>query len=138
MAEDPSVCLDTNHDFDVVLWEVPRATIRRPDIALFNCVPPDVRPVPARYLKVAVEIISPSHVKTDRLEKMSEYAAAGIPWYWLVSVSDTEVTAIETYGLDHGVGHYRLVRILKPGTGFAVDLPIRIQLDWNRLTDLAL
>jgi hypothetical protein len=24
---------------------------------------------------------------------MSEYAAAGIPWYWLVSVSDTDVTS---------------------------------------------
>ncbi|MCX4099016.1 Uma2 family endonuclease [Nocardia sp. alder85J] len=120
----------------LIMLEVPRATIRRPDIALFDCVPPDVRPVPARNLKVIVEVISPSHVKTDRLDKMNEYAAAGIPWYWLVSVSDTEVTGIETYALDHGVGHYRPARILKPGTGFAVDLPIRIQIDWERLTDL--
>ncbi|MFI5539380.1 hypothetical protein ACIA5H_23645 [Nocardia sp. NPDC051900] len=45
MAEDPSACLDANHDFDVVLWEVPRATIRRPDIALFECVPADVPPM---------------------------------------------------------------------------------------------
>ncbi|QOW30948.1 Uma2 family endonuclease [Nocardia seriolae] len=82
--------------------------------------------------------IESSHVKTDRLEKMSEYAAAGIPWYWLVSVSDTEVTSIETYGLDHSVGHYRLARTLKPGTGFAVDLPVRIQIDWEQLTDLVL
>ncbi|MBF6352307.1 Uma2 family endonuclease [Nocardia flavorosea] len=138
MAQDPSVCIDVNHDFDVVLWEFPRATIRRPDIALFECVPSEVRPVPARHLDIAVEVISPSHVKTDRLEKMSEYAAAGIPWYWLVSVSDTEVTSIETFGLDHGVGHYRPGEILKPGTGFAVDLPIRIRIDWARLTDLVL
>ncbi|MGW4092640.1 hypothetical protein [Nocardia sp. NPDC004750] len=48
-------------------------------------------------------------------------------------MSDTEVTAIETYGLD-----YRLARVLKPQTAFAVDLPIRIQLDWDRLTDLVL
>ncbi|MEV6771856.1 hypothetical protein AB0N05_24850 [Nocardia sp. NPDC051030] len=53
-------------------------------------------------------------------------------------MSDTEVTAIETYALDHGVGHYRLARILKPGTALAVDLPIRIQLDWDQLTDLVL
>ncbi|MFJ2835145.1 MULTISPECIES: Uma2 family endonuclease [Nocardia] len=64
-----------------------------PDVALFEFVPADVRPVPARHLKIAVEVISPSPVKTDRLEKMSEYAAAGIPWYWLVSVSDTDVTS---------------------------------------------
>ncbi|WP_446225787.1 Uma2 family endonuclease [Nocardia sp. IBHARD005] len=137
MSEDPSACLDTNHDFDVVLWEIPRATIRRPDIALFD-VPSEVRPMPARHLKIAVEVISPSHVKTDRLEKMSEYAAAGIPWYWLVSITDTDVSSIETYALDHGVGHYRLARILKPGTAFAVELPIRISLDWDQLTDLVL
>jgi len=138
MAEDPSACLDTNMDFDVVLWEVPRATIRRPDVALFECLPSEVRPLPAHHLKIAVEIISPNNVKTDRLDKMAEYAAAGIPWYWLVSVTDSDVTSIETYGLDHGVGHYRLVRDLKPGTAFAVDLPIRIQIDWDQLTDLVL
>ncbi|WP_280257820.1 hypothetical protein [Nocardia abscessus] len=41
MAEDPSARLDADHDFDVVLWEVPRATIRRPDIAVFERVPAD-------------------------------------------------------------------------------------------------
>ncbi|WP_067564700.1 Uma2 family endonuclease [Nocardia acidivorans] len=138
MVEDPSVCLDANQDFDVVLWEAPRATIRRPDVALFECVPAEVRPVPAWHLKLVVEVISPSHIKTDRLEKMSEYAAAGIPWYWLVSVSDSEVTAIETFGLDHSAGHYRPAQTLKPGTGFAIELPIRIQLDWEQLTNLIL
>jgi Uma2 family endonuclease len=138
MSEDPSVCLDVNHDFDVVLWEVPRATIRRPDVALHECVPPGVRPLPAHHVKIAVEVISPGNVKTDRLEKMGEYAAAGIPWYWLVSLSDTDVTSIEAYGLDHSVGHYRLARLLKPGTGAAFDLPIRIHLDWDALTNLVL
>ncbi|MEU2030416.1 Uma2 family endonuclease [Nocardia amamiensis] len=122
----------------VEMQNMRRIQVRRPDIALFECVPADVRPVPARHLKIAVEVISPSHVKTDRLEKLGEYAAAGIPWYWLVSVSDSEVTSIETFGLDHSVGHYRLARVLKPGTAFAVDLPIRIQLDWDQLTDLVL
>ncbi|MGY0501437.1 Uma2 family endonuclease [Nocardia sp. FBN12] len=138
MVDDPSTRLDAGHDIDVVLWELPRATIRRPDIALFECVPSEIRPMPARHLKIAAEVISPSHVKTDRLTKMSEYAAAGIPWYWLVSITDTRVSSIETYALDHGVGHYRLARILKPGTAFAVELPIRINVDWDQLTDLVL
>lgn len=136
MAADPSLCLDTNHDFDVVLCEVPRSTIRRPDVALFDCIRPDLRPVPAHFLKIAVEVVSPSHVTTDRLEKRAEYAAAGIPWYWLVSVSDTAVTRIETYGLDHSVGHYKLAALLEPGTTAVLDLPIHIELDWDRLTTL--
>lgn len=121
-----------------MLWEVPRATIRRPDVGLFECVPPDVRPLSAKYLKIVVEVISPSHVKTDRLDKMVQYAAAGIPWYWLVSVSERDVTSIETYALDYGVGHYRRKNDLKPGAAFAVELPIPIHIDWNQLTDLVL
>ncbi|MQY25710.1 Uma2 family endonuclease [Nocardia aurantia] len=137
-ARDPSARLNAARNVEVVLWDVPRATIRRPDVALFEHSPPDLRPIPAWHVRTVVEVTSPNRVKTDRLAKMYEYAAAGIPWYWLVSVSDTEVTGIETYALDHGVGHYRLARHLKPGTAFAVDLPIRIELNWDRLTDLVL
>jgi hypothetical protein len=39
VALHPSACLDVRNDFDVTLWEVPAATIRRPDVALHDCAP---------------------------------------------------------------------------------------------------
>jgi Uma2 family endonuclease len=138
MRKNPEDCLDVDQDFDIVLWKVPRTTIRRPDVALFLCAPPEVRPLPTQHVKIAIEVISPSHTKEDRLDKMTEYAAAGIPWYWLVNIADNDVTSIELYGLNHGVGSYQLARILEPGNAFAVDLPIRITIDWDELTGLVL
>jgi hypothetical protein len=43
MSLHPGSCLDVSDDFDVTLWEAPDATIRRPDIALHNCAPDDLR-----------------------------------------------------------------------------------------------
>lgn len=37
IERNPGTCLDTSTDFDVLLWEIPAATIRRPDAALFDC-----------------------------------------------------------------------------------------------------
>ncbi|WP_280238364.1 hypothetical protein [Nocardia abscessus] len=57
-------------------------------------------------MKIAVEVISPSDVKTDRSRK---WVNTPLPEF--------------------------------PGTGrtaFAGDLPIRIQLDWDQLSDLVL
>jgi hypothetical protein len=53
VAQHPGSCLDVRNDFDV-LWEVPTATIRRPDLALRNCAPDAVRPLPASYIDVHV------------------------------------------------------------------------------------
>ncbi|MBF6180338.1 Uma2 family endonuclease [Nocardia otitidiscaviarum] len=138
MRANPEDCLDVSGDFDVVLWEVPRTTIRSPDAALFECAPNDVRPLPARYVKVIVEVVSPGTAKTDRVEKMAEYAAAGIPWYWIVTLGDNAVNGIEVHVLDHQTGAYKFVRELQPGEGAAVDVPIRVRIDWDRLTGLVL
>jgi hypothetical protein len=56
MERNPGTCLDTSGDFDVLLWEVPAATIRSPDAALFDSAPNDVWPLPAFHLKVVVEV----------------------------------------------------------------------------------
>lgn len=47
-------CLDANMDFDVLLWELPRATIRRPDAALFRRAPAEE--LPAHKVLLAVEL----------------------------------------------------------------------------------
>jgi len=86
---------------------------------------------------VIVEVVSPGSRKADKLDKMAEYADAGIPFYWLVWLSDDQVVSIDIHVLDHTMGYYRLFRTLTPEQEVStVEVPIRIQIDWNRLTHL--
>jgi Uma2 family endonuclease len=137
MERNPGTCLDTGSDFDILLWEIPAATIRSPDAALFDCAPNDVRPLPAFHLKVVVEVVSSSSRKADKLDKMAEYADAGIPFYWLVWLGDDHALSIDIHVLDHTLGFYRLFRTLTPEQEIStVEVPIRIQVDWRRLARL--
>lgn len=137
MALHPGSCLDVSNDFDVILWEVPTATIRRPDLALRNCAPDEVRPLPASYLRVIIEVVSPGSDKTDRVEKMGEYATAGIPFYWLVWIAGNRVASIDVYVLDHAVEAYRLLRTLGPEDETSVlEVPVRIKVPWHELSAL--
>jgi Uma2 family endonuclease len=125
-------CLDADLDFDVVLWELPRAHIRRPDVALYRCAPDDEKPLPAHMVLIAVEVVSGSG-RVDTIDKRAEYAAAGIPWYWIVRLHDGGVTSIEILALDHAIGGYRLFTVLEPGRDRYAEGPIRIGLDWPQL-----
>jgi Uma2 family endonuclease len=137
VERNPGSCLDTSGDFDVLLWEIPAVTIRSPDAALFDCAPNDRRPLPASLVKVVVEVVSPGSRKADKLDKMAEYADAGIPFYWLVWLSDDHVLQIDIHVLDHTLGYYRLYRTLNPEEEVStVDVPVRIQVDWARLAHL--
>ena len=46
-----------------------------------------------------VEVLSSSTQRTDRIEKFSEYARAGVREYWLV---DPEKKTVEIYALKQG------------------------------------
>jgi Uma2 family endonuclease len=137
MERNPGTCMDTNGDFDVLLWEVPASTIRSPDAALFDCAPNDIRPLPASLVKVVVEVVSPGSRKADKLDKMAEYADAGIPFYWLVWLSGNSVASIDVHVLDHTVGQYQLFRALTPEQDVSIlEVPVRIKIDWRRLANL--
>lgn len=137
MTRDRDICLDVDSDFDVTLWQLPAATIRRPDAALYDCAPEDLRPLPASHIRLVVEFVSPRTEKTDTSDKMAEYARAGIPWYWLVWVADNQVASINVHVLDHVTTSYRLHQVLEPnGDTTTLDVPIRISIDWARLTEL--
>ncbi|MEV0617052.1 Uma2 family endonuclease [Nonomuraea sp. NPDC050404] len=124
--------LEANSDFDVVLWELPRTHIRRPDAALFRCAPEDEKPLPAHLVLLAVEVLS-GNLRVDTVDKCAEYAAAGIPWYWIVSLDDQGVSSIEILALDHGIGGYRRVCLLEPGAVTRAEGPILVRLDWDQL-----
>ena len=99
--------------------------------------PDEVRPLPASYLRVIIEVVSPGSDKTDRVEKMGEYATAGIPFYWLVWTAGNRVASIDVYVLDHAVEAYRLLRTLGPEDETSVlEVPVRIKVPWHELSAL--
>ncbi len=93
----------------VRLWE---GKIREPDVMFFtrghrerigqqHCGPPDW----------VAEVTSPGTRKTDEVDKLAEYARAGIPEYWLV---DPENKSVGVYVL-RGEDAYTLAETYAPG-----------------------
>jgi Uma2 family endonuclease len=105
-------------------------TGRKPDLSVY--LPGSPKP-PAEGLirtppDIMVEILSPGakKVRRDRLDKMSDYAAFGVKWYWLV---DPRGRSLEIYERRAAATYERVVassaRIdAVPGCpGLVLDLP---------------
>ncbi|WP_326838079.1 Uma2 family endonuclease [Amycolatopsis rhabdoformis] len=62
---------------------------RRPDLVVIDsaAVSSD-EVIRASEVLIAVEIVSPGSKRTDYVTKHDEYADAGIPFYWIVDLSD--------------------------------------------------
>jgi Uma2 family endonuclease len=94
---------------------------RKPDLTVY--LPGSRRP-PARGLirvppDIAVEIISatPRDGRRDRVEKLADYAAFGVAWYWLL---DPQLRSLEILQLDP---QGRYLHVLGAGTGILEKIP---------------
>jgi Uma2 family endonuclease len=78
----------------------------------------------AEQVLVAVEVVSRSTKRRDRLEKPAEYAAAGIPHYWRIEQEPVHLFAYDLVG-----DHYELVDdstdVLSLAKPFPLELRIR-------------
>jgi Uma2 family endonuclease len=78
----------------------------------------------AEQVLIAVETVSRSTRKRDRLEKPAEYAAAGIPHYWRIEQDPLHVFAYDLVG-----GRYELAadstEVLRLSKPFDIELLIR-------------
>ncbi|MCB0207443.1 MAG: Uma2 family endonuclease [Anaerolineae bacterium] len=126
------------HDLGYVGFEKIMVSLTRndyePDICYFNQdkaarFTPDQMRFPAPDL--IVEVISASTEKIDRGVKFDDYAAHGVPEYWII---DPEAEVLEQYRLPENGDVYDLV--IKAGTGlvssFAVpgfEIPVRAIFD---------
>ncbi len=121
----PEPCLMVETDVDVRISDVP-LNFRRPDITVHRCLPNDRR-LYAADATLVVEIVSPdSSFRTDTVDKKAAYAAAGIPVYLIVFLTEAQdgIEQIEEYRLSEG--RYHLVclhtRRLSLDTPVAVDV----------------
>jgi Uma2 family endonuclease len=116
------------------------AGIRKPDVFV---VPKDVartaisRKVRTYYssdLLLVAEVVSPrsGSERTDRVQKVGEYAAAGIPEYWIVELDpDPKITILI---LDRG-GYVKETEV-RAGQALSVSEPFEVSFDPAALTNL--
>ncbi len=102
---------EVSYETGVVLTQ---RTVREPDVSRFR---PGVFPRlrqsqwPADDVDCVVEVISPESDKRDRIIKPDEYAAAGIPEFWLVEEHpDDEADAVINIHRLTEAGTYALMR----------------------------
>jgi Uma2 family endonuclease len=64
---------------------------REPDLMVIKRDALHTRLADPRDVLLAIQVMSPSSVTTDRLVKPAQYAAAGIPHYWRLELGDVPV-----------------------------------------------
>jgi Uma2 family endonuclease len=105
----PGVCFD-------------RRNYREPDLGLVRSTAIAQERIGPGDLLLAVEVMSPSSVATDRVAKPAQYAAAGIPHFWRLELDGP---VLVRYALDGEV--YREVG---RDTGVAqVEQPVQVSID---------
>lgn len=112
-------------DFEVIVRAAHPATVRAPDLAVVRRGGAQAR-VPAADVLLAVEIMSPGTRNVDRWMKRSEYAAAGIPFFWLLDLDQpggAQLTAFELQG-DEYSGAQLAVGTLRTAAPFPLVLDL--------------
>jgi Uma2 family endonuclease len=130
-------------DFDVLLSESPKFHFRRPDVVVFRCVDYDrggwERKPYAADCVLVIEIVSGESVTTDTRDKRAEYAAAGIPHYWIVRMTNNNGPAIsvEQLRLASDGGYISEYSTVRRRDFHAVDSfePFRMRTTWEQLDE---
>lgn len=130
-------------DMDILISDSPKLHFRRPDVLVYRCVNEDRgrwgRKPYASDMVIAVEIVSADSVTTDIRDKRAEYAAAGIPHYWIVRMTDNDGPAISVERFLLTVeGDYAREGFAVRGRDFhAVDTinPFPLKLTWGQLDE---
>lgn len=109
LAPQLPVDLEALPEVEIVVDHRPPPTVRVPDIVVCTVTVDDA--VAVSDVVVAIEVISPGSRRTDRVTKLSEYAEAGIPFYWIVDPTDRTMTALKLtstgYRGESHTGSYR-------------------------------
>lgn len=137
-------CLKVVQDLDTRLWEVPRSTVRRPDVLVYRCLEPSAK-LWGKDVLLAVEIVSRASRATDTGQdrplvgfqsKMTQYALAGIKHYWIVRLrkSDDAIESIEEWRLERaGIYAIAATWTRDDDSGVHTESPFPIDISWADL-----
>jgi Uma2 family endonuclease len=75
---------------------------------------------------LAVEVVSPSSRRMDRMVKPSVLAEGGIPAYWRVELTGPDAPLVVVHALTDG--GYREVAVVRAGESVRVDVPFAVEL----------
>ncbi|MEU6035877.1 Uma2 family endonuclease [Actinomadura sp. NPDC047616] len=115
-------------DVFVVGREVARAALERRSRAYYG---PD--------LLLVAEVVTPrtGSERIDRCAKVAEYAATGIPHYWIIDLEPRPaVTLLELTGPARDGAAYRTLARVRAGEELTVDRPFPIGFDPARLSEM--
>jgi Uma2 family endonuclease len=138
-----STCHRVNHDLDVLITEGPKFHFRRPDVVVHRCIDSDRgmwgRKPYASDCAIVVEIVSADSVTTDIRDKRAEYAAAGIPHYWIIRMTDNNgpAVSVERFLLTSDGDYVREGLAVRGRDFHAVDTinPYPLKVSWEDLDD---
>ncbi|MFI7673945.1 Uma2 family endonuclease [Actinophytocola sp. NPDC049390] len=106
------------------------ASVRVPDLVIFNraLIGADAPHFTPEQVLVAVEVVAPGTRMVDTVVKPVEYAAAGIPFYWVIDLADPLSLVAHRLGDD---GRYRETSAT---TGmFETNEPFQVRIDLAEL-----
>lgn len=117
-------------DVEVIVDARHPMTVRVPDVVVISDKRAQENParLDAADVLLAVEILSPGSCRTDRVTKLTEYANAGIPHYWIVDLAEPAV--LTAYILVDG--GYKLVA--QATDAVSLSGPATITIDIRTLT----
>jgi Uma2 family endonuclease len=127
----------------MLISEGPKFHFRSPDVVVYRCIAEErgrwgFRPYASDCVLV-LEIVSPDSVTTDTRDKRAEYAAAGVPHYRIVRMTNNDGPAISVERLLLTLdGHYISEELRVRRRDFhAVDTasPFSLKLTWEQLDD---
>jgi Uma2 family endonuclease len=105
-------------------------TVRVPDLIVVPAAATKANPVryPADAMQLAVEVVSPGTVRTDKITKFAEYADAGIEHYWIVDLDPPPtITVYRLIGGDYET-------MAETADILVVDSPAPLHIDVTALT----
>ncbi|WP_460721081.1 Uma2 family endonuclease [Nocardia heshunensis] len=140
---DRQPCLRVNHDVDMLVSEVP-FHYKRPDAIVYRCIEQSrprwkTKPTIADTILI-VEVVSPSTITTDTIDKRAEYARYGIQHYWIVRMAndDGPAISIEMLVLDSAgqyVSNGHRTRGEHASAAIETLAPFEVRLTWEELDE---